>query len=102
MSPVIENLEINWPFAANFMEISLSVLELWHFKKRCQKQIFSASEKGAFFSLFDFFIKFHNFGGLWCPNHVTFRDSWVAMEIKYPYLSVGTYSFKTVPLVRSQ
>ena len=38
--PVTKNLEIFWPFAAGFMEISLSVLELWHFEKKlCQKQV---------------------------------------------------------------
>ena len=31
-----------WPFAAGFMEISLSVLELWHFEKKCAKNKFLA------------------------------------------------------------
>ena len=38
--PVTKNLEIFWPFAAGFMEISLSVLELWHFEKKCAKNKF--------------------------------------------------------------
>ena len=42
----------------------------------CHKQVFSACEKGAFFSLFEFFRKLPNFAGLWCPNHLTYRDSW--------------------------
>ena len=51
---VTKNLEIFWPFAAGFMEISLSVLELWHFEKSVPKTRFSACEKGGFLSLFEF------------------------------------------------
>ena len=46
--PVTKNLGNFWPFAAGFMKISLSVLELWHFAKKCPKQVFSACEKGGF------------------------------------------------------
>ena len=73
--PVTKNLENFWPFAAGFMEISLSVLELWHFEKSVPKTRFSACEKGGFLSLFEFFRKLPNFAGLWCPNHLTYRES---------------------------
>ena len=42
LPPVTKNLENFWPFAASFMEISLSVLELWHFEKKCAKNKFLA------------------------------------------------------------
>ena len=41
-----------------------------------QKQVFSACEKGAFFSVSFYFGNMPNFAGLWCPNHLTHRDSW--------------------------
>ena len=39
---VIKNLGNLRPFALGFMEISLSVLELWHFEKKCAKNKFLA------------------------------------------------------------
>ena len=41
----------------------------------CQKQVFSACEKGVFFSVSVYFGNMPNFAGL-CPNHVTHRDEW--------------------------
>ena len=43
--PVTKNLGNFGPFAAGFMEISLSVLELWHFEKKCAKNKFLALVK---------------------------------------------------------
>ena len=40
--PVTKNLGNFGSFAAGFMEISLSVLELWHFEKKCAKNKFLA------------------------------------------------------------
>ena len=58
------------------MEKSLSVFggELFE-KKYAEKQVLSAYEKGAFFSLSDFLTKMLNFAGLWCPNHLTHKYS---------------------------
>ena len=47
--PVTKNLGNFWPFAADFMEISLSVLELWHFEKKCDKNKFIALLKKVHF-----------------------------------------------------
>ena len=72
-----ENLEYLWLFGVGFMEKSLSVFEGQLFEKKvCQKQVFSACEKGAFFSVSVYFGNMPNFAGLWCPNHLTHRDSW--------------------------
>ena len=75
-----ENLRYMWPFTIGFMQKSWSVFEWQHVEKKCakkrQKQVFSACEKGAFFSLLDIFGKMLNFAGLWCPNHLTYIDSW--------------------------
>ena len=47
------------------MKKSLSVFEGELFEKKvCQKQVFSACEKGSFPSLSDFFGKMLNFAGL--------------------------------------
>ena len=58
--------------------ICLWTIAFW--KKVCHKQVFSTCEKGAFFSVFEFFRKMPNFAGLWCPNHLTYRDSWGVYE----------------------
>ena len=50
--PVIENLKKMWPFAIGFMKISLSVFELWHFEKKCDKNKFTALLKKVHFSAF--------------------------------------------------
>ena len=60
------NLGYLWPFGVGFMKKSLSVFERELFEKKvCQKQVFSACEKGSFLSLSDFFGKMLNFAGLW-------------------------------------
>ena len=56
------------------ISIGLWMRAVW--KKVCQKQVFSACEKGAFFSVSVYFGNMPNFAGLWCLNHVTHRDSW--------------------------
>ena len=72
-----ENLGYLWLFGVGFMEKSLSVLEWQLFEKKVRpKQVFSACEKGAFFSVSFYFGNMPNFAGLWCPNHLTHRDSW--------------------------
>ena len=45
-------------------------------KKVRQKEIFTACEKGAFFSVSVYFGNMPNFARLWCLNHLTHRDSW--------------------------
>ena len=43
----------------------------------------------------DFPGKMLNFAGLWCPNHLTYTNSWgVSLERQYPYLLFGTYFLK--------
>ena len=72
-----KNLGSLWLFGVGFMEksvIGLRMIAFW--KKVCQKQVFSACEKGAFFSNSVYFGKMPNFAGLWCPNRLTHRDSW--------------------------
>ena len=41
----------------------------------CQKQAFSACEKRCIFRASVYFGNMPNFAGLWCPNHLTHRDS---------------------------
>ena len=55
--PVTKNLEKFWPFAAGFMEISLSVLELWHFEKKCAKNKFLALVKKVHFLAFQIILE---------------------------------------------
>ena len=62
----------SWFHGKNF--IGLRMIAFW--KNGCQNQVFSASEKGAFFSISVYFGIMPNFAGLWCPNHLTHRDSW--------------------------
>ena len=50
--PAIENLGNLWPFAVGFMEISLSVIELQHFEKKCAINKFLALVKKVHFSAF--------------------------------------------------
>ena len=53
------------------------IFEWQLFGKKCAKEsFFSACEKGAFFSISVYFGNMPNFAGLWCPNHLTHRDSW--------------------------
>ena len=63
-----------WSWFHGKIIIGLRMTAFW--KKVCQKQVFSACEKGAFFSVSVYFGNMPNFAGLWCPNHLTHRDSW--------------------------
>ena len=49
-------------------------------KKKCTKNkflVFIVSQKGAFFGVLVYFGNVPNFAGLWCPNRLTHRNSWV-------------------------
>ena len=68
--PVTKNFEKFWPFAAGCMKISLSVLELWHFEKKCaKKKVFSSCKKGGFLSI----------------RHNTIRDTTASLLEKVAY-----------------
>ena len=54
--------------------VGLRMTACW--KKVSEKQVSSAYEKGAFFSVSVYPGNMPNFAGLWCPNHLTHRDSW--------------------------
>ena len=46
-------------------------------KKKCAKNKFLVLVKKVhFFSVSVYFGNMPNFAGLWCPNHLTYRDSW--------------------------
>ena len=62
----------SWFHGKNF--IGLRMIAFW--KKVYPKKVFSACEKGAFFSVSVYFGNMPNFAGLWCPNRLTHRDSW--------------------------
>ena len=63
-----------WSWFHGKIFIGLGMTAFW--KKMCQKEVFSACEKGAFFSVSVYFGNMPHFARLWCPNHLTHRDSW--------------------------
>ena len=63
-----------WSWFHGKIFIGLGMTAFW--KKVCQKEVFSACEKGALFSVLVYFRNMSNFARLWCPNHLTHRDSW--------------------------
>ena len=70
-----ENLGYLWPFGVGFIEKSLSVFERDLFEKKSAKNKFLVLVKRGIFLVTLYFGNMPNFAGLWCPNHLTHRDS---------------------------
>ena len=74
MRPLIQEVIVALPVAP-FKNLYLSSNDSF-LKKSVPKQVFSACENGAFFSVLDFFGKMLNFVGMWCPSHLSYTNSW--------------------------